>query len=115
MKGVLNGNLELQVEALEIISKAEIPFELDAEVNLDTYLDNLPYTLRSERSKNIFTVQSTIIEAFREALREEGFTSFKRPRWWAATPRGAPRRLRLTTTMTKRPILLHRHSFMDKS
>ncbi len=78
-EGTLNGNLELHVQALEILSKAEIPFELGAELNLDTYLDNLPFTLRSQRSKDIFTVQSEIIEAFREALWEEDFMEFQAP------------------------------------
>ena len=74
-----NGDIELQISALEILSRAEVPFELNAEVNLDTYLDHQPYTLRSEKSKQIFKVQATIIEAFREALREEDFVEFQAP------------------------------------
>jgi len=46
---VQNGDVELQIQALEILSRAEVPFELGVEVNLDTHLDHLPYTLRSER------------------------------------------------------------------
>src|SRR5581483_6786606 len=76
---VINGNVELQVQALEVLSKAEIPFELGAEVNIDTYLDHLPYTLRSPRAKDIFAVQETIIDAFRAALREQGFNEFQAP------------------------------------
>ncbi|MDE1924869.1 MAG: aspartate--tRNA(Asn) ligase [Patescibacteria group bacterium] len=76
---VLNGNLELQVESLEIVSKAEIPFELGAEVNLDTYLDHHPYTLRNERSKEIFKLQETIIGAFRASLKTQDFTEFQAP------------------------------------
>src|SRR3990167_8941682 len=49
-----NGSIELEIKGLEILSTAEIPFELGAEVNLDTYLDNQPFTLRSERSRQIF-------------------------------------------------------------
>src|SRR3989344_2828952 len=55
---VQNGNIELEVHTIEILSKAEIPFELGSEVNLDTHLDHLPYTLRSERSRNIFKIQA---------------------------------------------------------
>src|SRR3990167_1840116 len=76
---VKNGDIELEVKAIVILSHAEIPFELGAEVNLDTHLDHQPYTLRSEKAKQIFKVQATVIEAFREALRERGFTEFQAP------------------------------------
>ncbi|MBP9711215.1 MAG: aspartate--tRNA(Asn) ligase [Candidatus Pacebacteria bacterium] len=76
---VQNGDIELEVHTLDILSKAEIPFELGSDVNLDTHLDHLPFTLRSERSKNIFKVQATIAEAFREAMRQEDFTEFQSP------------------------------------
>ena len=76
---VQNGDIELEVKAIVILSHAEIPFELGAEVNLDTHLDHQPYTLRSEKAKQIFKVQATVIEAFREALRERGFTEFQAP------------------------------------
>ncbi|TSC68544.1 MAG: nondiscriminating aspartyl-tRNA synthetase [Parcubacteria group bacterium Gr01-1014_56] len=76
---VQNGDLELHIHAIEILSKAEIPFELGSEVNLDTHLDHLPFTLRSEKSKNIFKIQATIAEAFREAMRGEGFVEFQSP------------------------------------
>jgi nondiscriminating aspartyl-tRNA synthetase len=76
---VMNGNLELQITAIEILSRAEPPFDLQAEVNLDTYLDHQPFTLRSARSKDIFNVQATIAEAFREALRSRDFVEFQAP------------------------------------
>lgn len=77
--GVQNGDIELEIHTFNILSKAEVPFELGSEVNLDTHLDHLPFTLRSERSKNIFKVQATIAEAFREIMRGEGFTEFQSP------------------------------------
>ena len=78
--GVLNGELELEVTGIEVLAEAEdLPFELNTEVNLDTYLDYLPYTLRSERSKDIFTMQSSILEAYRSSLRNQGFTEFMSP------------------------------------
>ena len=78
--GVLNGDVELEVTGIEIISKAkDLPFELNESVNLDTHLDNLPYTLRSERTKDIFTMQSSILEAYRSSLRSQGFTEFMSP------------------------------------
>lgn len=77
--GVQNGDIELEIVQMRIISVAEIPFELGSDVNLDTHLDHLPYTLRSQRAKNIFKVQATIVEAFREAMRGEDFVEFQAP------------------------------------
>lgn len=76
---VMNGDIELEIRTLEIIAKAELPFEKDTDINLDTRLDHLPFTLRSEKSRTIFGVQATLIEAFREALRSQGFTEFQAP------------------------------------
>lgn len=76
---VQNGNIELEVHTIDILSKAEIPFELGSEVNLDTYLDHLPFTLRSEKAKQIFRVQEAIIQGFREGMKEQDFTEFQAP------------------------------------
>src|SRR3989344_9554895 len=79
-KGVINGDVELEVATIEVLSQAmELPFDLDADLNLDTYLDNLPLTLRTERARDIFTVQATIMEAYRTSLRNQGFTEFMSP------------------------------------
>src|SRR3989338_6726897 len=78
--GVLNGDVELEVTGIEVLSKAmDLPFDLNESVNLDTHLDNLPFTLRSNRTKDIFTMQSTILEAYRSSLRSQGFTEFMSP------------------------------------
>jgi nondiscriminating aspartyl-tRNA synthetase len=76
---VQNGNIELHIHAIEILSPAEVPFERNTEVNLDTYLDNQPYTVRSERAQKIFKVQETIIKAFRASLTTQDFTEFQAP------------------------------------
>ena len=77
---VQNGDIELEITDIEVLSKAQdVPFERETDVNLDTYLDYLPFTLRSERAQNIFKVQETIIQAFREALKNEEFTEFQAP------------------------------------
>lgn len=75
-----NGDIELEILGIEILSPAqELPFELGTEVNLDTYLDYLPFTLRSQKAKDIFTLQATLIEAYRQSLRDQGFTEFQAP------------------------------------
>ncbi len=74
------GDIEVEVTELTILAKPiDVPFELNADLNIDTYLDHLPFTLRSEKARGIFSLQATIIESFREALRKEGFTEFQAP------------------------------------
>ncbi|MFA5998118.1 MAG: aspartate--tRNA(Asn) ligase [Candidatus Paceibacterota bacterium] len=77
----VNGNVELEATAITVLAEAqELPFPKDTEVNLDTYLDNLPLTLRSERARAIFKVQAEIARAYRAFLDAEGFTEFQAPK-----------------------------------
>ena len=79
--GVLNGELEIEMLSGSVLCEAaELPFELGTEVNLDTYLDYLPLTLRAEKAHAVFKVQATIIHAFRNFLVGEGFTEFQAPK-----------------------------------
>lgn len=74
------GGIELAADDIEILSRAqELPFEVDTEVNIDTHFDYLPLTLRAERSRDIFTMQASIVEAYRQALRSREFTEFQAP------------------------------------
>jgi nondiscriminating aspartyl-tRNA synthetase len=76
----LNGDIELEITAIRILSKAEeIPFEKNSELNIDTRFDYRPFTLRSERDRDIFAVQATILEAYRSSLQKQGFTEFIAP------------------------------------
>lgn len=75
-----NGNIELSIEALTVLSVAhELPFDLDSDLNLDTLLDYRPLTLRTQRGRDIFALQATITQAFRNALIGQGFTEFQAP------------------------------------
>ena len=76
------GNHEMLVTGLEILSEAqELPFELNAEeVNIDTYLDYLPFGLRGAKAQAIFRVQAVIVEAFRQFLISESFVEFQAPK-----------------------------------
>lgn len=77
---VLNGDIELEITDIEVLVEAkELPFDLNAELNLNTLLDHRPYTLRSDRERAIFTVQHNILQAFREFLVSENFTEFRAP------------------------------------
>ena len=52
---VQNGDIELEILDIVVLAKAvDLPFEKDTELNLDTYLDYLPLTLRSQRGQDIF-------------------------------------------------------------
>ncbi len=76
-----NGDIELEILAITVLGSAkELPFEKEAPLNLDTYLDYLPLTLRTDKARAIFKVQSVIINAFREFLTSEGFTEFQAPK-----------------------------------
>jgi nondiscriminating aspartyl-tRNA synthetase len=77
----VNGTIELEILEIAILSPAiEAPFTLDAEINIDTRLDYLPYTLRSKESQAVFKVQAEIIKAYRNFLNEKGFTEFQAPK-----------------------------------
>ncbi len=76
----LNGGVELEVTTITVLSQAqELPFEKDTEVNLDTLFDYRPFTLRSNRSRDMFTLQATIVDAYRQSLQRQGFTEFQAP------------------------------------
>lgn len=75
-----NGDIELQIEAMEILGHADaLPFDLDAELHLETHLDNLPLTLRTQRSRDIFHMQASILDAYRASLKAQHFTEFEAP------------------------------------
>ena len=79
--GVDNGDIELEIFEINILSEAqELPFEKDTELNLDTYLDNMPLTLRSKKAQRIFKTQAKIIKAYREILDKNGFIEFQAPK-----------------------------------
>ncbi|MAZ67672.1 aspartate--tRNA(Asn) ligase [bacterium] len=75
-----NGDIELVIEELTVLAPAaELPFDLDAELNLDTLLDYRPLTLRTQRGRDIFSVAATIVQAYRWALITREFTEFQAP------------------------------------
>lgn len=77
------GKIEIEAKELIILARAdELPFDtgLDTlKVSLPTLLDYRSLSLRHPKSQAIFRVQETIITAFREALKKEGFTEIQVP------------------------------------
>ena len=79
-KDELNGELELGIKEVTVLSEAaELPFDMSAELNLDTLLDYRPLTLRTQRSRDIFTVAATVVQVYRDVLIKDGFTEFQAP------------------------------------
>ena len=75
-----NGDIELQIEEIKILNVAQpLPFDLDAPLHLETHLDYLPLTLRTERSRDIFTMQASILDAYAKSLQSQGFRDFIAP------------------------------------
>lgn len=78
--GKQNGDIELEIlNITTLAASASLPFEKEGDLNLDTYLNNLPLALRTEKGRSIFKAQAAIIEGYRNALRGEGFTEFQAP------------------------------------
>ncbi len=78
--GVLNGDIELEITSIVILSRAhELPFDMNGELSLETVLDNRPFTLKSKRSQGIFKVASTIVQSYRQALMDRDFLEFQAP------------------------------------
>lgn len=76
-----NGDIELEIVEIKVLAQSvELPFEKDAETNLDTSLDNRPFTLRSDRNRAIFKLQHQIIQAYRTFLVENDFSEFEAPK-----------------------------------
>lgn len=79
--GKLNGDIELEVKAISaLVVPHELPFDKDADdLSIETRFDYRPFTLRSQRDRDIFAVQATILKAFRDTLRDKSFTEFQAP------------------------------------
>jgi nondiscriminating aspartyl-tRNA synthetase len=77
------GTVEILADSIKVLQKAEeLPFDMGAkELNLElpTLLDHRSLTLRHPKVQAIFKTQEIIINAFRKALKEKGFTEFTAP------------------------------------
>lgn len=78
--GKVNGDIELEIEKIEVFAAADtLPFDSDADLNLDTLLDYRPLTLRRPRERAIFKMQAALSQAFRNSLVRQGFVEFQAP------------------------------------
>lgn len=71
---IASGTVEMEAREIEILAPAEtLPFDMGGDtlnLELPTLLDHRSLTLRHERVKNIFKIQSAIADAFRKAAVE---------------------------------------------
>lgn len=81
-KDLPTGDVELEAKEIIILSRAEeLPFDKDVEdLNIDTYLDHLPLTLRRKKARAFVRVQMVIVDAFRQFLMKKGFTEIQVPK-----------------------------------
>jgi len=76
-----NGDIELEITNIEILNlSAEMPFDMDAELNMETNLDNRPLTLKRQQERAVFTIQAAITASYGEYMRSQGFTEFQAPK-----------------------------------
>lgn len=91
-KNVLNGDIELEVLGINVLAKAApLPFDMSLTgYNLDitTELDNRALVLRQPKIQAVFRVQETIIDSFREFMKQNKFFEFQAPSMVPATAEG---------------------------
>lgn len=91
-EGVQNGDIELEITKVEILSAAApLPFDMSDDgynLELTTELDNRALVLRQSKVQAIFKVQETIIDAFREYMKANMFFEFQAPAMVPATAEG---------------------------
>lgn len=83
------GTVEVLAKEVKILAEAEtLPYDLDAEMKMDTYLDNLPLNLRADKQQAVFKVQAALIQGFRNYLITQNFTEFQCPKIVAGATEG---------------------------
>ena len=85
------GEVELQVDELEIVSRSEpLPFQVDEEnVEESTRLRYRYLDLRSEHMQRNLRLSATVVAAIRRYMDEHGFVDVWTPNLTKATPEGA--------------------------
>ncbi len=104
-EGIQNGNIEIEAVNIEVLAKSEpLPFDISLNgYNLDitTELDNRALVLRQPKIQAIFKVQETIIDSFREFMKQNSFFEFQAPAITPATAEGGRKFFKLTILAKK--------------
>ncbi|CAN5297717.1 aspartate--tRNA ligase [soil metagenome] len=90
-KNIPTGEVELQVDELEIVARSEpLPFQLDDEgVEEPLRLKYRYLDLRRERMQRNLRLSATVIAAIRRSMEEQGFIDVWTPTMTLGTPEGA--------------------------
>lgn len=87
-----SGTVEIEAHSMKVLAHAEtLPFDMSKETldaELPTQLDHRAITLRHPSVKAVFKVQATIIDSFREFMKQEDFFEFQAPAITPATAEG---------------------------
>ncbi|MDA9559134.1 aspartate--tRNA ligase [Alphaproteobacteria bacterium] len=89
---IKTGEIEVLVEGLEVISKAEVlPMQIsgDENYNDELRLTNRFLDLRRNKMKNNILLRSDVIQFMRKAMLDIGFKEFQTPILTASSPEGA--------------------------
>lgn len=84
------GEIELKAEKVKVLAKADsLPFSLrELNLSLPRLLDYRPLTLRNQKIRAIFKIEEEVIFAFRNTLKNLGFSEFESPSIVPATAEG---------------------------
>ncbi|MFA5750248.1 MAG: aspartate--tRNA(Asn) ligase [Candidatus Shapirobacteria bacterium] len=86
------GKIEIEAEEINVLVKAaELPFDLhqpDLNISLPILLDNRALSLRNKKIQDVFKVQATIVDAFRNYLSKNDFTEIFIPTIVAGSTEG---------------------------
>lgn len=89
---ILNGELELEIKEIQILAEADpLPFDLSLSgynLELTTELDNRAIVLRQPKIQAIFKIEETVIDSFREFMKQNMFFEFQAPSMVGATAEG---------------------------
>ena len=89
---IISGNVEVQAESIEVLSKSKTPpFELDdtKKISEDLRMKYRYLDLRSERMKNNLELRHKIIKFIRDYLSSKDFLEIETPMLTKSTPEGA--------------------------
>ncbi len=89
--GIATGEVELQVDELEIVSRSDpLPFQLDEEgVDESLRLRYRYLDLRRDRMQRNLRLSATVIAAIRRTMEDQGFIDVWTPSMTLGTPEGA--------------------------
>jgi nondiscriminating aspartyl-tRNA synthetase len=89
---LVTGKIEIEVEKVVVLAKsAELPFDLhqpEINISLPVALDNRALSLRNKKIQDVFKIQATIVQAFREYLNSLDFTEIFIPTIVAGSTEG---------------------------